>query len=118
MLDGKPGDVTFGLERYLNQELYHSRLWKEDIKPKIILRDHGCDLAHLDHEIVGQRIYIHHLNPITIDDVENKSEFVTDPEFLITTILDTHNAIHYGDDSFLMRGELVERRPNDTCPWR
>lgn len=82
----------------------------------VIIRDHGCDLAMEGHEIY-ENIIVHHMNPLTIHDIEYETDFLLDPEYLISTVLNTHNAIHYGDRSLLMTGP-IERRPNDTCPWR
>lgn len=111
------GDETFGCHRYLNQALYQSREWR-DFRRYIILRDGGCDLAHEDYYISdGVIILIHHINPITIDDILMRSSSIFDEENVISTILRTHNAIHYGDES-LLNTEPVIRTPNDTCPWR
>lgn len=114
-LCGKVGEETFGYDRYLNQMLYHSSDW-DDIRQIVIIRDNGCDLGCEDHPIYD-RIIVHHMNPITIEDIRNNSKYLTDPEYLISTTLMTHNAIHYGDESLLPKGP-IERRPNDTCPWR
>lgn len=114
-LDGIVGKETFGFDRYLNQVFYRSRQWKS-IRDSVIIRDNGCDLGVEGHEIHG-RIIIHHMNPITIKDIENESEFLLNPEFLICTVHNTHNAIHYGDENLLIRMP-VERYKNDTCPWR
>ena len=117
-IGGRVGETTFGFERYLNQILYNSDDWKE-IRDKIIIRDNGCDLGMDGYEIPkGLKIFIHHINPITIADVRNRSSKLFDPENLITTIKKTHDAIHYGDESFLVHYQMVERRPNDTCPWK
>lgn len=113
-LDGDIGRETFGFDRYINQRFYRSAEWKQ-IRNEVIVRDNGCDLAIPDRVIFG-RIVIHHMNPINPDDVEER--FILDPEYLITTFITTHNAIHYGDDSLLMPTELPERKPNDTCLWR
>lgn len=116
-LGGRVGEETFGFDRYLNQLFYTSREWR-DIRDYVIIRDHGCDLAMLDREIPqGVKILVHHMNPITVDDIVRRSEYLLDPEFLISTIKNTHDAIHYGDESLLLLAP-VERRPNDTCPWR
>lgn len=125
-LDGQVGKETFGYDRYLNQVLYNSQEWRR-FRHEIIIRDNACDLAHEDHEITswrdesgrihGQKIIIHHINPITADDVVNRRSIVFDPENTITTILSTHNAIHYGDESLLPKAP-IERNKNDTCPWR
>lgn len=125
-LNGQVGKETFGYDRYLNQILYNSQEWRR-FRNKIIIRDNACDLAHEDHEIPswkdingrirGPKILIHHINPITVDDVINRRLNVFDPENTITTILSTHNAIHYGDESLLSKAP-IERSKNDTCPWR
>ena len=114
-LKGIVGQETFGFDRYLNQILYNSKEWKH-LRNEIIVRDNGCDLALEGFEIHG-RILIHHINPITIDDVIKRREMVFDPENLICVTHNTHNAIHYGDKSLLITGP-VERRANDTCPWK
>lgn len=114
-LNGSVGEETFGFSRYLNQVLYHSDEWSR-LRDEIIIRDNGCDLAHPDYSIRG-RIIIHHMNPITKADILDRSDFVLDPEFLITTTINTHNAIHYGDYSLIPQLN-PERKPNDTCPWR
>ena len=113
-LGGKVGEETFGFDRYLNQTLYRSSEWKR-FRRDIILRDNGCDLACEDREIYG-KIIIHHINPITLEDIHKRNPMIFDPDNVIATSLDTHNAIHYGDDSLLF--EIVDRQPNDTCPWR
>lgn len=114
-LDGRVGEDTFGFDRYLNQIFYRSQKWKR-IRNEIIIRDNGCDLGIEGHEIHG-RILIHHMNPITLKDIERESEFLIDPEYLISTIHNTHNAIHYGDEKLLIVAPIVRAR-NDTCPWR
>lgn len=114
-LSGSVGESTFGFDRYLNQILYNSKRWKK-VRDKVIIRDDGCDLGIDDYEIHG-RIIIHHMNPITIEDVENESDLVYDLEFLISTAHNTHNAIHFGDTSLLPR-KPIERKRNDTCPWK
>lgn len=114
-LKGIVGQETFGFDRYLNQILYNSKEWKH-LRNEIIVRDNGCDLALDGFEIHG-RILIHHINPITIDDVIKRREMVFDPENLICVTHNTHNAIHYGDKSLLITGP-IERRANDTCPWK
>lgn len=115
-VDGRVGDATFGFDRYLNQRLYHSAEWK-NARDAVILRDNGCDLGMPGREIMGH-IYVHHINPITIEDIEAGSDALFDPENLICVSFDTHNAIHYGDKDLLPRDEIVVRRPNDTCPWK
>lgn len=114
-LDGIVGEETFGFDRYLNQIFYKSREWRE-LRNHIIVRDNGCDLGMLDREIAGL-IIIHHMNPITVDDIRERSDYLLNPEYLICTVKNTHNAIHYGDESLLITAP-IERRPNDTCPWR
>lgn len=114
-LGGIVGKETFGTQRYLNQKFYRSEAWKR-LRNHIILRDNGCDLAIPDRELF-QRVYIHHMNPITADDILEHSDYVMDPEFLICCSYDTHQAIHYGDEK-LLYFDLVERKPFDTCPWR
>lgn len=109
------GKETFGFDRYLNQILYSSQEWKI-LRDRIIVRDNGCDLGCEGYEIHG-RILIHHIIPITVDDVAKRRSIVFDPENLITTTHRTHNAIHYGDERLLMTGP-VERKANDTCPWK
>lgn len=116
-LRGEVGIETFGWERYLNQMLYRSKKWRK-VRDEVIIRDNGCDLAHPDFEISKyDRIYIHHMNPLSPEDVESNSDLIYDPEFLICTVFGTHNAIHYGDEGLLPKLP-VERRPGDTCPWR
>lgn len=114
-LHGKVGEDTFGHDRYLNQLFYTSDEWRK-IRRDVIIRDNGCDLGIWDREIQGL-ITIHHLNPITVDDILNRSEFLLNPEYLICVSDITHKAIHYGDESLLITAP-IERRPNDTCPWR
>ena len=114
-LNGAVGKETFGFDRYLNQFFYRSQKWKT-VRDKVIIRDNGCDLGIEDYDIHG-RILIHHMNPITLQDLETGSEFLLDPEFLISTTHNTHNAIHYGDESLLITAP-IERCKNDTCPWR
>ena len=115
-LDGQVGKDTFGFDRIFNQQFYRSREWKA-LRDFVIIRDNGCDLGIDGHEIQAQNILIHHINPITLDDISTKSEFLLNPEYLISTTHNTHNAIHYGDKSLLVTGP-VERSRNDTCPWR
>lgn len=116
-LDGKIGQETFGYDRYLNQILYRSGKWKR-VRDNVIIRDNGCDLGIDGHEIYGAAI-IHHMNPITIEQIENRDPIIFDEEFLITTVLKTHNAIHYGDDSIIKtRFGTLERKANDTIPWK
>lgn len=114
-LTGKVGESTFGFDRYLNQLLYNSRRWKKT-RDGIIIRDGACDLGVEGYDIYDI-IIVHHLNPITIEDIELERAIVFDPEFLICTSKKTHNAIHFGDESLLPQMP-IERRRNDTCPWR
>ena len=114
-LGGKIGEETFGFDRYLNQTFYKTKEWLS-IRDKVIIRDNGCDLAMEDREIYS-RILVHHMNPITKDDVLRRSKYLLDPEYLICTTKNTHDAIHYGDKSLLLVSP-IERRKNDTCPWR
>lgn len=116
-LHGSVGAETFGFDRVFNQKFYTSKEWR-DFRHHIIVRDNGCDLAVPGYEIPsGTQIFIHHLNPITIDDIRDATEYLLNPEYVITTIHPTHNAIHYGDEKLLTRG-LNERSRHDTCPWR
>lgn len=114
-LDGQVGKSTFGFDRYLNQQFYRSKEWKQ-LRNYIIVRDDGCDLGADGYEIYG-KIYIHHMNPVTINDLINNADYIMDPEFLISCSFDTHNAIHYGNFD-LVNMSFVERSPNDTCLWR
>ena len=140
-LDGNVGIATFGFDRYLNQSFYKSVEWKK-IRNYVITRDHGCDLnqmfyrskewRQIRHEIIVRdngldlsmpgyeifdRIYIHHMNPINVDDIVDRSDYLLNPEYLVCVSFDTHNAIHYGNRDLLIPGP-IERRPNDTCPWK
>lgn len=118
-LGGKIGELTFGYERFLNQRFYNDPEWKR-IRDYVIVRDtkgdYCCDLGVEGYGIYGQ-IIIHHMNPITIRDILDRSKFLLEPEFLISTSFSTHNAIHYGSDD-IVPNYYVERRPNDTCPWK
>ena len=114
-LGGKVGEDTFGHDRYLNQMFYTSDEWRR-IRRDVIVRDNGCDLGIQDREIHGL-IIIHHMNPITIEDIINRSEFLLNPEYLISTVTNTHDAIHFSDERILIT-DPIERRPNDTCPWK
>lgn len=114
-LSGRVGEETFGLDRYLNQRFYNSQLW-QDIRRKVFVRDHGCDLGIQGREIYGT-VFIHHMNPISVDDIVNGSDILLDIEYLISSSDTTHRAIHYGSE-----GNLIllpkERRKGDTCPWK
>ena len=114
-LGGSIGEETFGFDRYLNQTLYRSPEWKR-FRRDMIIRDNGMDLAADDYEIVG-KILVHHINPLTVQDVIRRDPKIFDPENVICTSMNTHNAIHYGDESLLMI-EPVVRTKYDTCPWR
>ena len=113
-LSGSVSKETFGFDRYINQQFYHSYEWKR-IRNDIIARDMGCDLAVYGREICG-RIFIHHMNPIKADDISKKSDLIINPEYLVCVSKLTHDAIHFSDDSILYH-DPVERKPNDTCPW-
>lgn len=115
-LDGSVGKNTFGFDRIFNQKFYRSPEWKE-IRDFVITRDNGCDLGVEGYEIYGNRIIIHHINPICLEDIERKSSLLLNPDNLITTIHRTHNAIHYGDETVLVTAP-IERTVNDTCPWK
>ena len=116
MLKGKIGIETFGYDRYLNQMLYTSHRWKK-LRDEIIIRDNGSDLGLEDYPIYG-KVMIHHINPITVDDVLDENNDVFNPEYLICVSHKTHNAIHYGYEDYSRSMQIVERRPNDTIPWR
>lgn len=115
-LDGQVGKETFGFDRIFNQTFYRSVEWRR-VRDQVIIRDCGCDLGVPGHEIYGQRILIHHMNPISLEDLERRSEILMNPEYLITTIHNTHQAIHYGDVDLLIKLPR-ERTKNDTCPWK
>ena len=114
-LDGVVGKDTFGFDRYLNQQFYRSSEWKR-IRNQVLVRDNGCDLGIDEYEIHG-RILIHHMNPISIEDLQYMSDLLMNPEYLICVSHRTHNAIHYGDESLIVTAP-IERSQNDTCPWR
>lgn len=114
-LNGRVGEDTFGFDRYLNQIFYTSNEWR-DVRDFVIVRDGGCDLGMPDREIFG-KILVHHMNPIRQEDILRRSKWLLDPEYLICTIKNTHDAIHYGDESLLILAP-TERKKNDTCPWR
>ena len=115
-LGGRVGEETFGFRRYLNQVFYRTDEEWLAVRDEVIIRDNGCDLGMPGHDIYGP-ITVHHMNPITMDDIVNRTKYLLDPEYLISTIDNTHKAIHYGDESLLITMPR-ERRPNDTCPWR
>lgn len=114
-LNGVVGEDTFGFDRWLNQRFYNSKEW-QNIRDFVIIRDGGCDLAMDGYEIRG-KLYVHHMNPIEQTDIIHSTDILIDPEYLICVSHNTHNAIHYGDISLLVT-DPVERRPNDTCPWK
>lgn len=114
-LNSRIGDETFGYDRYLNQMFYKSKEWLK-VRSDVILRDCGCDLGIKDREILG-KVLIHHLNPISLKDIDDRNPMILDMENLICVSHTTHNAIHYGNEQ-LVKHDLVIRKPNDTCPWR
>lgn len=115
-LNGVVANETFGFDRYLNQQFYRSAEWKR-VRQQVIIRDRGCDLAVPDHEIFDQ-IIVHHMNPMSLEDIENNPELLLDTEYLICVSLDTHNAIHYGDSNYGNKDVVVDRIPGDTTLWR
>lgn len=115
-LGGKVGRETFGADRFMNQSFYRSTEWKR-VRDIVITRDLGLDLGCVGFDILD-RMIIHHMNPISPEDIEHSSDILLNPEYLILTSERTHNAIHYGDESLLPAFQLVERRKYDTCPWR
>ena len=114
-IGGYVGEATFGSRRYLNQILYQSPEWRT-VRDEIIVRDDGCDLGIPEMDIGGW-IYVHHINPITMEDIKRRRDIVLDPENLICTCRKTHEAIHYGDERLLLRDRLTERKPGDTILW-
>lgn len=116
LLHGKPGSATFGSHRHMNQAFYHSYEWTR-FKRDIVIRDAGCDLAHPDYPIL-KGLYIHHINPITIEDITNRSSNLLDPENVICVSFYTHQAIHFGDMDLVTSRRPADRKPNDTIPWR
>lgn len=114
-LGGRIGEETFGFDRWINQMFYKDSEWLK-IRDEVIIRDNGCDLGIEGREIYS-RIIVHHMNPITKADILDRSEFLLDPEYLICTVKNTHDAIHYGDENLLITLPM-ERNVNDTCPWR
>lgn len=113
-LGGGVGRATFGFDRHINQQFYMSQEW-QNIRQHVIVRDHGCDLGILGYEI-HHNILIHHMNPMSVDDIVHKEEWILDPEFLITTTQKTHNAIHYGVDKAYPQ-VVTQRSPSDTKLW-
>ena len=116
LLDGSVSQDTFGFDRWMNQIFYRSSQWKR-IRDKVIIRDNSCDLGIDGHDIYG-KVLVHHMNPVTKEEIMSGSMSLLDPEYLISVSMDTHNAIHYGDLSYLKRFSVAERMPNDTCPWK
>lgn len=114
-LSGSVGVETFGFDRYINQRFYKDPRWKS-IRDQVIVRDSACDLGILDREIMGN-VYVHHMNPITAQDIINNSDLVFNPDYLICVSHETHNAIHYGDESYLNKYKIVDRTKNDQSPW-
>lgn len=112
-LNGRVADLTFGFDRYLNQVFYKSQIW-QDTRRDIIVRDLGCDLGLEGYEIHGG-IIVHHMNPIKIEDIRDRTDYLLNPNYLICTCLRTHNAIHYGNSS---PNIITERHRGDTCPWK
>lgn len=116
-LGGRIGEATFGFDRYLYEDFLKSDEWLA-LRDEVIVRDNGCDLAMIDREIKGKsRIIVHHMNPVTKIDILKRTKYLLDPKYLICTIKNTHDAIHYGDESLLIMAP-IERTKNDTCPWR
>ena len=118
LLHGRVGAETFGFDRWLNQHFYRSEEWKQ-LRRKIIIRDNGCDLGVDGYDIQGA-ILVHHMNPIASDDIVNCTPYLMNPDFLISTSFDTHQAIHYENAELLKVAPIypTERKPNDTCPWK
>lgn len=114
-LDGRVGQETFGFDRWLNQKFYKDPEWLR-VRDFVIIRDNGCDLGIEGREI-HSRILIHHMNPITTEDIVKRSKYLLEPEYLICTVKRTHDAVHYGDESLLILNP-IERTKNDTCPWK
>ena len=115
-LQGQVGVDTFGFDRYLNQALYKSIEWIR-FRKQVIIRDNGCDLGDPDRPILGDRIIIHHINPLKVEDLEKRSDAIFDMDNVICTSYNTHQAIHYGDETLLPKDPVI-RRPGDTCPWK
>lgn len=117
LLDGVVGLDTFGFDRIFNQKFYHSKEWKQ-IRDYVILRDNGCDLG-IDGLDIIDHVTIHHMNPITMKDIRDGTEFLLNPDYLITVSHDTHNLIHYGYTASKKESDMfAERTRNDTCPWK
>ena len=115
-INGIVGDDTFGFDRYINQKFYQSKEWK-NTRNYVIARDMGNNMGLPNNEING-KIYVHHMNTINVDDIKNSSDYLLNPEYLVCVSEDTHNAIHYGDISLIKKNDILDRKPNDTCPWK
>lgn len=115
LLAGSVGVETFGFDRYVNQRFYRSEEWKH-VRNIVIARDNGCDLGIEGRDING-RVYVHHMNPMNLEQINDHMDLILDPEYLVCVTFATHNAIHYGDESYITLAP-VERQPNDTCPWK
>lgn len=115
-MKGQVGVDTFGFDRYLNQKFYKSKKW-EQIRDGVILRDNACDLGIVDCNI-HSTIMVHHMNPVDPDDIKNQTQYLTNPEYLISTSMNTHNAIHFGNKDNLNKNKTASRTPNDQCPWK
>lgn len=116
-LDALPTQMTFGFQRYLNQKFYKSLEWKR-VRDAVIIRDLGCDLGIEDRPLNSNRVLIHHMNPITVDDIKQQSALLLNPEYLICVSKDTHNLIHYGSLKAYQESKTAERKANDTTPWK
>lgn len=114
-LGGTVGEETFGFDRWLNQMFYKDPKWKA-VRDEVIIRDNGCDLGVEGYDI-GGRVYVHHMNPVTADDILYNFDDLVNPEYLISTSKRTHDAIHYGDQKLLPK-DPITRTKNDTCPWK
>lgn len=115
-LEGTVGESTFGFDRYINQKFYRSEEWKR-VRNQVILRDNACDLGIQNEDIYGQ-ILVHHMNPINVKDIETVTDYLLNPEYLIAVSHETHNAIHYGSVNYADKYKVINRKPNDTSPWR
>ena len=115
LLAGSVGAETFGFDRYVNQRFYRSEEWKH-VRNIVIARDNGCDLGIEGRDING-RVYVHHMNPMNLEQINDHMDLILDPEYLVCVTFATHNAIHYGDESYITLAP-VERQPNDMCPWK
>ena len=115
LLAGSVGVETFGFDRYVNQRFYRSEEWRH-VRNIVIARDNGCDLGIEGRDING-RVYVHHMNPMNLEQINDHMDLILDPEYLVCVTFATHNAIHYGDESYITLAP-VERQPNDMCPWK